>query len=584
MDFGSWKKTIIGAVLLGLSWQPFSAVQAAPQTLKLGVATPGVKQNALLPYSWDDAWFSDTQDAYRYHHEVARIAGALMSTVYLQPQYHELTSLFQELGCSMDTLEDHHYADLEPAYPDKSGYSFCTKRLMIDGKSIPMVFVVIRGTSGQQEWMSNANIANASEDKEKYHVGFAASAWMIGQDLKQYMESHQLRQPETRIFVTGHSRGAAVANLLGAFLDSGHYVRDEQAAELTPGHVYVYTFATPNVCTDTAERRDSKYRNIFNIVNPEDVVPEVPFRKGSWGYGTYGTTFYLPTANNLRGDSGRYARLLKNMQKSFGQLTSGDTYTPVPGSEWLARDIKGMQWMVGSVRAFYRTDLVLNHEKFVNSLRALPQGEDERADAYYGGMIKLMARWFPKEMAGFEDMHSPATYNAWILSDEPKHIYMRGTPTVVKLQLEGEAAAQAERKHKVGNILGKAPAFPFDLEVQVPGGETILRLKDGRTEQVHAAPGYELQTSRGNTASFTVPEGESVVVRVSAPEAVKVKVTSALEANRENGGSSKAEPLSFGEMSLRDGQSDGFALDENRELREIADVLPDTSGQKQVAE
>ena len=63
-----------------------------------------------------------------------------------------------------------------------------------------------------------------------------------------------------------------------------------------------------------------------------------------------------------------------------------------------------------------------------------------------------------------------------------------------------------------------------------------------------------------------------------------MKVTSALEANRENGGSSKAEPLSFGEMSLRDGQSDGFALDENRELREIADVLPDTSGQKQVAE
>lgn len=56
------------------------------------------------------------------------------------------------------------------------------------------------------------------------------------------------------------------------------------SAELTPGHVYVYTFATPNVCTDTAERRDSKYRNIFNIVNPEDVVPEVPFLGAPWGY------------------------------------------------------------------------------------------------------------------------------------------------------------------------------------------------------------------------------------------------------------------------------------------------------------
>ena len=75
-----------------------------------------------------------------------------------------------------------------------------------------------------------------------------------------------------------------------------------------------------------------------------------------------------------------------------------------------------------------------------------------------------------------------------------------------------------------------------------------------------------------------------MVVRVSALESVKLKVTSALEVNRENGGKEKTEPISSGEISLQDGQSDDFAVDENRGLREASAVLPDTSGQKQVAE
>ena len=42
-----------------------------------------------------------------------------------------------------------------------------------------------------------------------------------------------------------------------------------------------------------------------------------------------------------------------------------------------------------------------------------------------------------------------------------------------------------------------------------------------------------------------------MVVRVSALESVKLKVTSALEVNRENGGKEKTEPISSGEISLQ---------------------------------
>lgn len=568
MGLAGWKRSLAGAMVVGLSFglQPLSLVQAQAQTLELQVATPGYKADAALPYKWDDAWFSDVRDAYQYNHEMARVAGALMSTVYLQSQYHELTQLFASLGCSMDTLEDHHYAAREPQAPDKSGYTFCTKMITVDGKQLPLVFVVIRGTAGQQEWLSNANIANTTQERQQYHEGFANSAWGIGADLKAYMEAHGLRNPATRILVTGHSRGAAVANLLGSFLDSGHYVRDEQASELVPAHVYVYTFATPNSCADAAMRTAKRFRNIFNIVNPEDVVPELPFRSGSWDYGSFGTTYYLPTANNLRGDTARYEHLLKKMQVPFSKLTQGRTYTPLPGSEWLARDMKGMQWMVGSVNAFYRKNVLLSHEQFAAAMRGLPQDEDERADAYYDGAMKLMAKWFPKEKAGFEDMHSPATYNAWILSGEPKDIYMRGTPSAVSIRLEKTVAESAARKHRVGEILGKAPQFPFDLEVRVPGGETVLRLKDGKLDPTCQTHGYELKLQNGNEAIFTVPEGEKVEAVVTAQKEMKLEAVVRLEANKENGESAAAAPVGETKLSLQKDKAQVITIDENRQL------------------
>ena len=55
--------------------------------------------------------------------------------------------------------------------------------------------------------------------------------------------------------------------------------------------IYCYTFATPEVTTfDTAH--DSLYDNIFNIMNPSDMVPRLPL--ASWGYERYGHDLWLP--------------------------------------------------------------------------------------------------------------------------------------------------------------------------------------------------------------------------------------------------------------------------------------------------
>ena len=55
--------------------------------------------------------------------------------------------------------------------------------------------------------------------------------------------------------------------------------------------IYCYTFATPGV-TPSGNASDPLYGNIFNILNPSDMVPRLPLE--SWGYERYGHDLWLP--------------------------------------------------------------------------------------------------------------------------------------------------------------------------------------------------------------------------------------------------------------------------------------------------
>ncbi len=134
--------------------------------------------------------------------------------------------------------------------------------------------IAVRGTSGG-EWYSNFDFA-VSRDPD---TDFAENFLFCAEDVFAGTVDVITRCEDPIIIICGHSRGAACANLLGVLYD-----------EIYPSEqVFVYTYATPaTVRNDAAER---EYPNIFNVLNPCDIVPRLPL--SAWGYQRAGTDIVL---------------------------------------------------------------------------------------------------------------------------------------------------------------------------------------------------------------------------------------------------------------------------------------------------
>ena len=545
------KGLMLAGMLAGASLAISTPVLAMPVEVNLLVGSVSTSEEVPLTYEWDREWLQ--ADSYTYNHGLARISGAISATVYLQEQ-GALTRLWSELGGEDGSVRDYHYQPIEPKYKDKSGYSFGQMELPNGDR---LVLVAIRGTTGRQEWLSNLNIADATRRKGRYHEGFEKSARLLLQDLYAYLEENGIEEEQAVFLVTGHSRGAAVADLVGAFLDRGEPDEKGRVFRARPERVFTYTFATPSSCTVIGERRAGLYQNIFNVINAEDAVPELPFKGGSWDYNNFGCSFYLPTATKLRGDMERYAHLTAKMSEPFFKLT-GRNFQPMPGSEDFSRAVKNMQWAVGSVERFYKRRGKLGHTAMVNALKkALPENEEGKSFTEM-----LQERNHATALAAM-NMHSVDTYNAWIISGEPEDIYMRGTPTLCRLRLKEDGGKSAEVHFLQGQL-------PLEIALALPGGETAATWEAGTVTQAEHGIRTELQVY-SRLASFTVPEGERLQVTVKAPAEgaeTTFELSTCLEANGENGLDKHQRAISSVLKKLRPGESVSYLID-NRQVKAL---------------
>ena len=271
--------------------------------------------------AWDDKWFACSSSD--YNHELATTASILASAAFnddqTDPSRFAIDMDYDALG-----FENKVYKNYASEGKDSAAFSFATRKASVDGGAFPIVIAAIRGTSNDDEWLSNANIDNKGKSGADLHEGFATAADEVVDSLTQYLIDNNIDTADTRILVTGHSRGAAIANLVGYKLDKG------DVDCIKKDNVFAYTFASPNTSTMEDVASDS-YNNIFNIVNPEDIASRVPL--AAWGFGKYGKTLYLPSRSNCS----NYNDLRAAMQTIYSAYTNNDTFNSYAAGTWKPR-------------------------------------------------------------------------------------------------------------------------------------------------------------------------------------------------------------------------------------------------------
>ncbi|MBE5772511.1 MAG: hypothetical protein E7337_01085 [Clostridiales bacterium] len=189
------------------------------------------------------------------------------------------------------------------------GHFIGWKDIMDDDGNITRAYVILcRGTApNREEWMSNFTLASP----DGYHHGFYQAAQEVRRNFMAYVGEHapDKWEPENfKVWIMGHSRGAAVANILGgALLVNEGYTRS---------NVFTYTFACPNVYDGAAPLVD----NVFNYNFGGDFVPRVPL--DDWGFSRYGSTITLNNGDLAFGAQMTDCQTMDDVEQMLAEVES----------------------------------------------------------------------------------------------------------------------------------------------------------------------------------------------------------------------------------------------------------------------
>ncbi len=253
---------------------------------------------------YNDNWFKRASDGKTgYNHELAKMSLRMCMAGF---QANDTEDSAKNIKALLGALE---FKEISANYPtptkDSIGYTLAYKPLA-DGSAL--VSVVIRSGGYTKEWASNFTLGPTDE-----HQGFSDSAAIVMDGLEAYLEKYSDKMTgDIKLWVTGYSRGAAIANLLAQRLDVKANKTDSD--NIKKSNIYAYCFECPrNMIKIWDDAYYAQYDNIFNIINYADIVTKVAMP--DWGYTRYGVDKTLPSAENTNGYTSAYEKMLKEYEK-----------------------------------------------------------------------------------------------------------------------------------------------------------------------------------------------------------------------------------------------------------------------------
>ncbi|MBR5319286.1 MAG: leucine-rich repeat protein [Peptococcaceae bacterium] len=480
-------------------------------------------KNAVVTVEWKDIWFKEPATTYR--HELACTAMALSGAAYVENSNKQpAPDAIQDAltGFGFEEITSYNYDKIRSEERnDMVSYTFATKKdVFLENEVYNLVAVIVKGTSGDEEWYSNFNMG-----LENRHEGFNTAELELWADLSIYLNEHNLTRENTKFIVTGHSRGAAVANLIARDLS----YPDIGKARAYADNVYAYTFATPAVTTDenaTAE----KYSNIFNVVSGEDFVTRVPLKM--WNYGRYGVDLLLPSRSYYGRD---YNKVYTAMTSQYNSLIN-KAYEPYNGTQQVDNLVMNVIRVAPTITAFYKNinQNLVTPSIYFNSLAeylVTKNLDTFVACTISNEYIPITAFFIANHLVDKRVFaaHSMATYYSWLDSCSAEELF-------------GDANASTVYWFKRATI-----ACPVDVYVYDEGGNLVASVVDETVGANTLAVSVE-----DGIKTIDMPNDQEYTIKIVATD--KGTVTYTIEENKATAdGNDVLRTIRFNNIAIESG-------------------------------
>ena len=244
-----------------------------------------------------------------------------------EPNGDHIVQMLQDMG--FDGVETNDYYRLEEL-ENSMAVAIGSRKLQGDGKSYTLLAVFPRSGGYKEEWSGDVDVGD-----QKIHEGFRLARDEVLRYIRQYVQKNGITG-EVKLWIAGHSRGAAIANLVAGFFADGGTAYLGKGIRIRPQDIYCYGYATPNNIREGLTRAeelsvsgsrggrysadtpaeayisdasgkvdpDAKcFRGIHNYNGSTDLVPRIP--PTSWGYRAYGKTCLLSDKWEVTGEEMR---------------------------------------------------------------------------------------------------------------------------------------------------------------------------------------------------------------------------------------------------------------------------------------
>ncbi|MCQ2751694.1 MAG: hypothetical protein MJ189_01120, partial [Coriobacteriales bacterium] len=253
--------------------------------------------SAKYGLSFDYKWLTQNCAA-QYNNKLAYFASMLAVNAYSNSYVSYATGadpannekLMQDVG--LDDVHENIEIGMSESIDsaDNTSVTLGHKALTIDGRDYEVYIAAIVGTNNSSQWASNFDVG-ADTDKyfeqtgphpewtdTKTSKGFGVAANRVKGVIDNYMDTNTANPSAEKCLLTcGHSRGAAISDLVGAYYEDSSDVNS-----------YTYTFATP-ASYECSSSFASSYKTIFNHFEHDDFFGSVPL--AGWNFKHYGKDF-----------------------------------------------------------------------------------------------------------------------------------------------------------------------------------------------------------------------------------------------------------------------------------------------------